>query len=167
MKNKESQNQSEFQKELEETVLLKSIQKGKLLQAPAGYYRQLNEQILDRTGQSQDQVSDTRIFNMPAIARWAGIAAVIVLSFFIWIEFRNETRTETAFSQNPSSVETVPEMDSSLLEISELQSIDEHLLADELITKPVQQPADSIILNQELTEYLLLHADHDLLLESL
>lgn len=167
MENTRSHDQNKFKKELEETELLKSIPKNRLLQAPPGYYEHLNFQILNRIKQGKDQQSAIRTFSIPALARWTAAAAAIAAAAFLMFESRPDASEETILSSKPVQIESVENMDSSILESSILLSLDEQVLAEELMTTNSQQQPDSVILHEELTEYLLLHADHDLLIESL
>jgi hypothetical protein len=162
-----SENQNELNKELEGTVFLKTIRKGQLLQAPEGYFDRLNPNILERIENRQTRVTIAPSFSVSPFFRWAGIGAAALLVAFIWYYSLDGSRIETAQESKPTQVESVEVLNYALLESTDIHAIEEHVLAEELISIPQVSPTDSSIEHDQLTEYIVLHADHDLLIESL
>jgi hypothetical protein len=167
MSKQEPTEPSEIQQELDGTSLLKSIPKYDILQAPEGYFDRLNLRIIDRVADGNTRTPLVRTLLRKATVRWVGVAAIICISFLAWHVSNNEIRNTAVQHSHPLPLQAVELSDSAIIESVDIQTIDEHVLADELLSFPQQMESDSLILHQKVTEYLLVHADHDLLIESL
>jgi len=159
-----SEHKSDLNEELKGTEFLRSIRKGQLLQAPEGYFDRLNLNILERIENRQALVTIT---SGSTFIRWAGVGAAALLVAFISYFSVDGLRTETAQQSKPARVEAVESTDVALLESADIHAIEEHVLAEELIAIPQELTTNSSFDSDQLTEYIIIHADHELLIEAL
>lgn len=167
MASKESNSRTETPEEISNSSILRNIPKDDFLQAPEGYFDQLNLRIIDRIRERENSRSSKVEFNWVPFIQWTGVAAVITIFTIFWTTFKNEVGHENTSQTNTNQILIVELPDSVLIESLEMQAIDEQVFADELISSPPAQSTNSVIPHDQLTEYLLLHVDHDLLIESL
>ena len=167
MDNTTSENQNELNKELEGTVFLKTIRKRQLLQAPEGYFDRLNLNIPERIENRETRATIAPSLRVSPFFRWAGVGAAALLVAFIWYYSHDGSRIETAQVSKPAQIEAAEALDSAILESADIHAIEEHVLAEELISIPQESQTNSSFEHDQLTEYIVMHADHDLLIESL